>query len=174
MASARISLTLSCHPFLSSIASGRSSKLHPVLAQSCCMLVLAGCPAFARPSEGVHWSMSLMSSSLLLQQCPACLVCLTMIVFVMGNIYIYIYLIIMLCRQHGYPWPFLITSSYHSSPLAGLQGYIPYPHRAAICIFELTVLLLLSHMWGSIGVHHLWARPCFSSSILHVWFIYLG
>ena len=27
---------------------------------------------------------------------------------------------------------------------------------------------------GSIGVHHLWARPCFSSSILHVWFVWLG
>ena len=23
----------------------------------------------------------------------------------------------------------------------------------------------------SIGVHHLWARPCFSSSVLHVWFV---
>ena len=27
------------------------------------------------------------------------------------------------------------------------------------------------HMWGSIGVHHLWARPCFSSSVLHFWFV---
>ena len=26
-------------------------------------------------------------------------------------------------------------------------------------------------MWGSIGVHHLWARPCFSSSVLHVWIV---
>ena len=33
---------------------------------------------------------------------------------------------------------------------------------------------LLGHMWGSIGVHHLWAHPCFSSSVLHVWFIYIG
>ena len=23
----------------------------------------------------------------------------------------------------------------------------------------------------SIGVHHLWARPCFSTSVLHVWFV---
>ena len=30
------------------------------------------------------------------------------------------------------------------------------------------------HMWGSIGVHHLWARPRFSSSVLHVLFIWLG
>ena len=69
-----------------------------------------------------------------------------------------IYIIIMSCRLHGYPWPSLATSPYHSSPLAGLQGYIPYPHIAAICIFELVGLLLLGHMWRSIGVHHLWAH----------------
>ena len=38
------------------------------------MYVRAGRPAFARPCEGVHSSTSLMSSSLLLQQCAACLV----------------------------------------------------------------------------------------------------
>ena len=35
------------------------------------MYVRAGRPAFARPCVGVHKSTSLMSSSLLLQQCPA-------------------------------------------------------------------------------------------------------
>ena len=35
--------------------------------------------------EGVHWSSSLMISSLLLQQCPTCLVHLTWIVFMMGG-----------------------------------------------------------------------------------------
>ena len=45
----------------------------------------AGRPAFARPYVGVHRSTSLMSSSLLLQQCPASLVRLTWIVFVMGG-----------------------------------------------------------------------------------------
>ena len=49
------------------------------------MYVLAGRPAFARPYVGVHRSTSLMSSSLLLQQCPACLARLTWIVFVMGD-----------------------------------------------------------------------------------------
>ena len=82
-----------------------------------------------------------------------------------------IIIIIMSCRQHGYPWPSLDTSPYHSSPLAGLQGYIPYPHIAFVCKFELVVLLLLGHMWGSTGVHHLRARPCFSSSVLRVWFV---
>ena len=49
------------------------------------MYVPVGRPAFARPYEGVHWRTSLMSSSLLFQQYPACLVCLTLIVFVMGG-----------------------------------------------------------------------------------------
>ena len=80
---ARISLTLSRHFSLSFIASGRSAELHPVSSHSCCMYVRAGRPAFARPYVGVHRSTSLMSSSLLLQQCPACLVRLTWIVFVM-------------------------------------------------------------------------------------------
>ena len=48
----------------------------------------------------------------------------------------------MLCRQHGYPWPSLATSPYYSSPLAGLQGYILCPHIAAVCKFELVILLL--------------------------------
>ena len=74
-----------------------------------------------------------------------------------------IIIIIMSCRRHGYPWPSLATSPYRSSPLVGLQGHIPYPHIAAGCLFELVVLLLPGHMWGSIGVHHLWARLCFSS-----------
>ena len=82
-----------------------------------------------------------------------------------------IIIIIMLCRKHGYPWPSLATSPYHSSPLAGRQGYISYPHIAAVCMFELVILHLLGHMWGSIGVHHLWAHPFFSSSVLYVRFI---
>ena len=65
--------------------SGRSSGLHPISSHSCWMYVHAGRPAFARPYVGVHKSTSLMSSSLLLQQCPACLVHLTWIVFVIGG-----------------------------------------------------------------------------------------
>ena len=61
---ARISLILSRHFFQSFIAFSRSSGLHPVSARSCCMYVLAGCVALARPYVGVHWSTSLMSSSL--------------------------------------------------------------------------------------------------------------
>ena len=84
-ASTDISMTLSRHFSLSFIDSGRSSGLHPVSSHSCCMYVRAGRPAFARPYVGVHRSTSFMSLSLLLQQCPACLVRLTWIVFVMGG-----------------------------------------------------------------------------------------
>ena len=46
-----------------------------------------------------------------------------------------IIIILMSCRHHGYPWPSLATSPYCSSPLEGLQGYIPYPHIAAVCMY---------------------------------------
>ena len=75
----QISLTLSRHFSLSFIASVRSSGLHSVSSHSCWMYIRAGRPTFARPYVGVHRSTSLMSSSLLLQQCPACLVRLTWI-----------------------------------------------------------------------------------------------
>ena len=69
---------------LSSIAP-RIFRLNPVSAESYCILVQTGRPVFARPCEGVHRSISLMRSSLLLQQSPACLVRLTWIVFMMGG-----------------------------------------------------------------------------------------
>ena len=96
---ARISLTLSRHFSLSFITSGRSSGLHPVSSHSCCMYVRAGLPAFAWPYAGVHSSTSLMSSSLLLQQCPACLVRLTYIVFVMGSRWPYSWCLVGCCCQ---------------------------------------------------------------------------
>ena len=89
-----------------------------------------------------------------------------------NEIYIYIIIIIMSRRQHGYPWPSLATFPYRSSPPAGLLGYILCPHIAAVCKFGLVVLLLLGHMWGSIGVRHLRARPCFSSSVRRVWLVW--
>ena len=96
---ARISLTFSRHFFLSFIASGRSSGLHPVSSHSCCMYVWVGRPAFAWSYAGVHRSISLMSSSLLLQQRPACLVRLTCIVFVMGGRWPYSWCRVGCCRQ---------------------------------------------------------------------------
>ena len=96
---ARISLTLSRHSSLSFIALGRSSGQHPVCSHSCWMYVQAGRPAFARPCVGIHKSTSLMSSSLLLQQCPACLVCLTWIVFVIGGRWPYSWCLVGCCCQ---------------------------------------------------------------------------
>ena len=96
---AGISLTHSRHFSLWFIASGRSSGQHPVSSHSCWMYVRAGHPAFARPCVGVHKSTSFMSSSLLLQQCPACLVCLTWIVFVIGGRWPYSWCLVGCCRQ---------------------------------------------------------------------------
>ena len=78
----------------------------------------------------------------------------------------------MSCHQHGYPWPSLTTPPYRPLLPAGLQGYIPHRHRAAVYRFELVILPLLIHVKGSTGVHPLWACPYFSSSIPHVWFKY--
>ena len=96
---ARISLTLSSHFSLSFIVSGRSSGLHTVPSHSCCMYVRAGRPAFARPYVRVHRSTSLISSSLLLQQCPVYLVRLTWIVFVMGGRWPYSWCLVGCCLQ---------------------------------------------------------------------------
>ena len=94
-----ISLTLSRHFSLSFIASGRSSGLHPVSSHSCCMYVRTGRPAFAWPYAGVQRSTSLMSSSLLLQQCPACLVRLAWIVFMMRGRWPYSWCFVGCCLQ---------------------------------------------------------------------------
>ena len=94
-----ISLTLSRHFSLSFISLGRSSGLHPVSSHSCWMYVRAGRPCFCLPYAGVHRITSLMSSSLLLQQCPACLVRLTCIVFVMGGKWPYSWCLVGCWRQ---------------------------------------------------------------------------
>ena len=96
---ARIFLTLSRHFSLSLITSDRPSGLHPVSSHSCCMYIQASRSAFARPHVGVHRSTSLMSSSLLLQQCPACLVRLTWIVFAMGGRWPYSWCLVGCCHQ---------------------------------------------------------------------------
>ena len=96
---ARISRTLSRHISLSFITSGRSSGLHTVSSHSCWMYVRAGSPAFARTYVGAHKNTSLMSSSLLLQQCLACLVCLILIVFVIGGRWLYSWCLVGCCRQ---------------------------------------------------------------------------
>ena len=125
-----ISLTLSRHPSLSFITFGRSSGLHPVSSHSCCMYVRAGRPAFAWPYAGVHRSTSLMSSSLLLQQCPACLARLTCIVFVMGGKWPHNWCLVGCCHQDLFNiarnilvW---LPSSFFFSHLVSVQVVHPY------------------------------------------------
>ena len=52
-------------------------------------------------------------------------------IIIVSILQIVIIIIIMSCRQHGYPWPSLATSPYHSSPPAGLQRYILCPRIVA-------------------------------------------
>ena len=108
------------------------SHFRPIHTQSCTLFMLVYCILLLYDKSFLH------------------------IIYIRYSItfYSFFIIIIMSCRQHGYPWPSLATSPYHSSLLAGLQGYITYPHIAAVCMFELVIVLLLGHMWGSIGVHH--------------------
>ena len=123
---ARISLTLSRHVSLSVITSGRSSGLHPVSSHSCCMYVRAGRPAFARPYVGVHRSTSLMSSSLLLQQCPACLVRLTWIVFMLGGRWPYSWCLLGVAARTCSVLLTTLPSSFFSSHFVSVQVVHPY------------------------------------------------
>ena len=63
-------------------------------------------------------------------------------------------IMMMLHHRNGYPRPSLAIPPYRPLFTAGLQGYIPYRHRAAVCKFELTLPLLV-HVTGSTGVDHL-------------------
>ena len=82
---AQISQTFSCHLSLSSITSGRFSRLHPRFIQSCCREVLVGHPTFLCLCEGVHRRTPLTSSFLLLHQCSSCLVHLIWMVLEIGG-----------------------------------------------------------------------------------------
>ena len=80
-----LSLSLSRHLSLSSITPVRSSRLYPVSVQNCCRQVLVDWPTLACPCEGFQWRSSLMCSSLLLRQCPACPVRLIWMVLEIGD-----------------------------------------------------------------------------------------
>ena len=85
--------SLATFPYRSSPLAG----LHSVSSHSCWMHVRAGRPAFARPYVGVHRSTSHMSLSLFLQQCPASLVRLTWIVFVIRGRWPYSWCLVGCC-----------------------------------------------------------------------------
>ena len=86
--SAQISLTLSLStpPYRPSLSAGPQGYI-PYRHRAAVCMFQPGRPAFAQLCEEVHKRTSLMSSSLLLQQCPACLVCLILIVFMTGGRY---------------------------------------------------------------------------------------
>ena len=71
----------------------------PVSVQSWCRQVLADRQTLSRPCKGPHWRTSLMSSSLLLLQCPACLVRLIRMVFEMGRRWLYSSCFVGCCLQ---------------------------------------------------------------------------
>ena len=99
-----ISLILSCHLTLLSIIFSRFSRLHLVSIQSCCRYVLARHPTPACPCGGVHWRTLLMSSCLLLQQCPTCLVPLIWMVVEMGSKCPYSCCFVGCCFQDLFTW----------------------------------------------------------------------
>ena len=74
---------------------------------------------------GVNRSTSLMNSSLLLQQCPACLVRLTWIVFMMGGRWPYSWCFVGRCRQDLFNIArsilVLLPSSFFSSRFISVQ-----------------------------------------------------
>ena len=98
----RICQSSSRHSSLSPIASGKSSRRHPVSVQSCCWYVPAGRPTLARLCEGVHWRTLLMSSSLLLQQCTTCFVRLIWMFFEMGGRWPYSFCFVGCCLQDSF------------------------------------------------------------------------
>ena len=102
----RISLTLSCYPSKSSIVLGITSKLYPLSAQR--MYTLTGRPTQVRPCLGVHNTASLMSSSLLHQQCSACLVRLTWMVCEMRGKWLYSCCFVGCCFRDLFKTPFSI------------------------------------------------------------------
>ena len=93
------SFTHSCSLSLSIIAFGKSSRRLSVFIYSWWMYVSIGRPALVCPCVGVHEKISLMNSSLLLQQLPACLARLTWIVCEMGGKWPYSHCFVWCCFQ---------------------------------------------------------------------------
>ena len=132
-----ISLTLfATSPYRSSLPAG----LYSVFSQSCCMLVRAGRPAFARPCEGVHRSTSLMRSSLFLQQCLACMVRLIWIVFMMGGRCPYSCCFVRCCLQEQFNIACSILvqlpSSFFSNCLVSVYVVHPYSSIETIAAWK--------------------------------------
>ena len=122
--------SLAISPYRSSLPAGLQGCIPNPHIAAVCMYVRAGRPAFARPYVGAHWSTSLLSSSLLLQQCHACLVRLTWIVFVMGGRWPYSWCFVGCCCQDSFNIArnilVLLPSSFFSSRFVSVQVVHPY------------------------------------------------
>ena len=104
-----IIIILSCHqhgypwpslatsPYCSSLLAGPQGYMPYPHRATVCRFVLVSLLLLGH--EGVHRRTSLMSSSPLLQQCPACLVRLTLIVFVMRGRWLYCCCFVGCCLQ---------------------------------------------------------------------------
>ena len=84
----------------------------------------------AWPCVGIHRRTSLMSLSLLLQQCPACLVHISLIVFVMGSRWSYSWCFVRCCLQDLFNIArsiiLLLPSSFFSIHLVSVHVVHPY------------------------------------------------
>ena len=105
--------------------------------------VLVGCPTFARLCEGVHEKKSLMSWSLLIQLCPACLVRLIWIVLEMGGRWTYSCCFVGCCFQDLFNMARSILVQFPSS------------------FFLYTLSVQVVHSYSSIDTTAAW-KNCFS------------
>ena len=113
------------------------------------MYVRAGRPAFARPCVGVHKSTSLMSSSLLLQQCPACLVRLTWIVFVIGGRWPYSWCLVGCCRQDLFK---ITRSILVQLPSSFFSSRFVRVHVVPEIFYSFLLFLSLFFLWCTISI----------------------
>ena len=133
-----------------------------------------GRPAFARPCDGVHKSTSLMSSSLILQQCPACLVLLTLIVFVMGGWWPYSWCFVGVASSTV---PKFINFSfflfiYSSLDIASVSIFLFFMNRLIIprLILSVTVIVVMNRIhdrsWNSVQGCLRFPLPCESLDLI--------
>ena len=119
-----------------------------------------------RPTSGLRWLWGFLRYLCSNSSSGRLLTFLNPIGYIHTRIYIYIY-ISSACRA---------ASTYILDPLSPLLPIVHHFWQVMDTSHILTELLYVGSSWSScfcsaIGVHHLWARPCFSSIVLHVWFV---
>ena len=118
------------------------------------MYVRAGRPAFDWPYSGVHRSTSLTISSLLLQQCPACLVRLAFIVFVKGGRWPYSWRLVGCCCQYLFNmWFNYMSLLYH-------EHFTYFPKEKNSCID--LILVIITFTWLMLFFNPTFTRQYFS------------